>query len=136
MCILGAIAACAALLMAVAAAQNRDQPPYRPVPIVLPKPVSDEAFDALRKQVSDVAQRKDRAALANLVIAQGFFWQRENRNVVDKNKSGYDVLAAALGLNNKESAGWEILASYADDPSASPSPDHPGALCAPGGSAL
>jgi len=134
--ILGAIAACAALLTAAAAAaQNRDQPPYRPVPIVLPKPVSDEAFDALRKQVGEAAQRKDRAALSNLVVAQGFFWQRDNRNIVDKNKSGYDVLAAALGLNNKESAGWEILASYADDPSASPPPDRPGALCAPGGPA-
>ena len=66
----------------------------------------------MRKQVGEAAQRKDRAALAKLVVAHGFFWQRENRNVANKRKAGFDMLAAALGLDNKEGAGWEILASY------------------------
>ena len=105
--------------------------PYKPVTITPPKPMTDESFDAMRKQLGEAAQRKDRAAMARLVVAQGFFWQRENRNAADKRKSGFDNLSAALGLNNKEGAGWEILSGYAEDPTASPSPAHNGALCAP-----
>jgi len=131
------LCACAALLMAgSAAAQNRVPPPtpaipYKPVMITPPKPMTDESFEAMRKQLGEAAQRKDRAAMAGLVIAQGFFWQRENRNAADKRKSGFDNLSAALGLNNKEGAGWEILSGYAEDPTVSPSPAHNGALCAP-----
>jgi hypothetical protein len=131
------LCACAALLMAVAApaaAQNRSQPPaapYKPVMVTLPKPMADESFDAMRQQLGEAAQHKDRAAMARLVVAQGFFWQRENRNASDKRKSGFDNLSAALGLDNKEGAGWEILSGYAEDPTASPSPNHNGAMCAP-----
>jgi len=131
------LCACAAVLMAgSAAAQNRVPPPapaipYKPVMITPPKPMTDESFEAMRKQLGEAAQRKDRAAMAGLVIAQGFFWQRENRKAADKRKSGFDNLSAALGLNNKEGAGWEILSGYAEDPTVSPSPAHNGALCAP-----
>jgi hypothetical protein len=131
------LCACAALLMAAAApaaAQNRSQPPaapYKPVMVTLPKPMADESFDAMRQQLGEAAQHKDRAAMARLVVAQGFFWQRENRNASDKRKSGFDNLSAALGLDNKEGAGWEILSGYAEDPTASPSPAHNGAMCAP-----
>jgi hypothetical protein len=131
------IAVCAAVLIAgSAAAQKRAQPPapaapYKPVTIALPKPVSDESFDAMRKQLGEAAQRKDRAAMARLVVGHGFFWQRENRNAANKRKSGFDNLSAALGLDNKEGAGWEILSGYAEDPTASPSPAHNGAMCAP-----
>ena len=93
--------------------------------------MTDASFDAMRKQLGEAAQRKDRAAMARLVVAQGFFWQRENRNAADKRKSGFDNLSAALGLANKEGAGWEILSGYAEDPTASPSPAHNGAMCAP-----
>jgi hypothetical protein len=130
--------ACAAVLIAGSApapAQFRNQPPpvapYKPIAITLPKPMTDESFDAMRAQVGEAAQRKDRAAMARLVVAQGFFWQRDNRNAADKRKSGFDNLSAALGLNNKEGAGWEILSGYAEDPTASPSPRHDGAMCAP-----
>jgi hypothetical protein len=133
------LCACAAVLMAgsaPAAAQNRVPPPtpaipYKPVMITPPKPMTDESFEAMRKQLGEAAQRKDRAAMALMVVAQGFFWQRENRNAADKRKSGFDNLSAALGLNNKAGAGWEILSGYAEDPTASPSPAHNGALCAP-----
>lgn len=128
------IAACTAVLMAGSAtAQNRGQPAtrYKAVTVALPTPVTDESFDAMRKQLGEAAQRKDRAAMARLVVAQGFFWQRENRNAADKRKSGFDNLSAALGLNNKEGAGWEILTGYAEDPTLSPSPNHKGAMCAP-----
>jgi hypothetical protein len=132
--ILPLIAATAVFLTAAAAApQKRDRPVtgYKPVAIALPQPVADNSFDAMRKQVGEAAQHKDRAAMAGLVVARGFFWQRDNRIVADKRKSGFDVLAAALGLNNKDSAGWEILASTTDDPTASPAPGRAGALCAP-----
>ena len=93
--------------------------------------MADPSFEAFRKQIGEAAQRKDRAALAHWWSAQGFFWERENGDRADKHKSGIDNLAAALGLNNKDGAGWDMLAGYAEDPTASPSPEHKGALCAP-----
>ena len=136
------IAACAAMLIAgllPAAAQNQPrgalQPaaarPYKPVVITPATPLTDAAFDAMRKQLGEVARRKDRAALARLVVAQGLFWRRENRDTADKRKSGVDNLAAALGLNNKDAVGWDMLAGYAGDSSAAPSTEHKGAFCAP-----
>jgi hypothetical protein len=131
------IAACAAVLMAgAAAAQNRGPQaapatPYQPVAITLPQPMTDASFEAMRKQLGEAAQRKDRAAMTRLVVAKGFFWDRGDGNAADKRKSGFDNLSAALGLANKEGAGWDILSGYAEDPDASPSPDHPGAMCAP-----
>ena len=127
------IAAIAAVLTIAALAQSRaaPPPPYKPVAIALPQPVADDSFDAMRKQVGEAAQRKDRAALTKLVVARGFFWQRDNRVIADKRKAGFDVLAAALGLNNKEGVGWELLASTTEDPTASPPPGIAGALCAP-----
>ena len=125
--------AVAAALLTTAAAQTRIPPPapYKPVAIALPQPVTDEGFDALRKQVGEAAQRKDRSAVAKLVVGRGFFWLRDNRIVADKRKAGFDVLAAALGFNNKEGVGWELLASITEDPTASPPPGIVGALCAP-----
>lgn len=105
--------------------------PYKPVPVTPPQTVNDPAMEGLRKQLGETAQRKDRPALAKLVVAQGFFWLGENGDRADKRKSGVDNLAAALGLNNKDGPGWDMLASFADDPTGSPSPDRKGAICAP-----
>jgi hypothetical protein len=65
------------------------------------------------------------------VIGQGFFWLGEKGDRADKRKSGVDNLAAALGLNSKDGAGWDMLASFAEDPTGSPLPEHKGTLCAP-----
>ena len=65
------------------------------------------------------------------MVGQGFFWLGENGDRADKRKSGVDNLAAALGLNNKDGAGWDMLASFAEDPTGSPLPEHKGTLCAP-----
>jgi hypothetical protein len=119
-------------LAAVASAQPVPPKPYKAVTVTTPVPVADPAFEALRKQAGEAAQKKDRAALAPLVVAQGFFWQRDGRDRADKRKSGVDNLATALSLNSKGGAGWDILFSYTDDPTASPSPVFKGALCAPG----
>jgi hypothetical protein len=105
--------------------------PYKVVAVRPPQAINDPAYEALRKQMGEAAQRKDRAALAKLVVNQGFFWERENGDRADKRKPGVDNLAAALGLNNKDGAGWDMLASFADDPTGSQSPDHKGAVCAP-----
>ncbi|HVZ52751.1 MAG TPA: SH3 domain-containing protein [Pseudolabrys sp.] len=108
--------------------------PYKPVAVTPPKPFDDPAFVAMRKQLAAAAQKKDRAALAKLVVTQGFFWEKDTGDSADKKKSGIDNLSAALGLSGKDGAGWDILASYGDEPNAMPSaePEHKGAVCAPG----
>jgi hypothetical protein len=126
----------ALLTVGTLAAQAQNQPrseptparPYKPVAITPPIPMSDPSFEAWRKQLGETAQRKDRAALTRMVVAQGFFWERANGDRADKHKSGFDNLVTALGLNNKDGAGWEILFSFSDDPTAS---EHKGAICAP-----
>jgi hypothetical protein len=138
-CVLAAVAVWLIAGMLAAPAQNQSRGalppaparPYKAVAITLPTPMSDASFEAFRKQLGEVAQRKDRAALTRLVVAQGFFWQRQNRNGADKRKSGIDNLSTALGLNSKNGAGWEILFGYTDDPTASAERSHKGAFCAP-----
>jgi hypothetical protein len=135
-----AFAVTALLLAGMFAAAAQTQPrgqqtapaqPYKPVAITLSKPMADAGFDAMRKQLAEAAQRKDRAALSKLVVEQGFFWEREGGDAASKRKSGIGNLATALSLNNKDGAGWDILTGYAEDPTVSPSPEHKGAVCAP-----
>src|SRR5262249_37190114 len=71
--------------------------PYKPVPITLPSGVNDPSFDTFRKQLADIAGKKDRAALARLVAAN-FFWVPEEKDIADKQKSGIDNLAKGLSL--------------------------------------
>jgi hypothetical protein len=98
--------------------------PYKAVSVTPPQAISDATFETFRKQMNEAAQRKDRGALTKLVVAQDFFRLRENGDRADN-------LAAALGLNNKDGAGWDMLASFTDDPTGSPLPERKGALCAP-----
>src|SRR4249919_49293 len=122
------VAACIFAFSSAAAAQSqqRGQPqpakqtPYKPVIVTAPQALNDAALEALRKQLGEVAQNKDRAALAKLVVGQGFFWIGEKGDRADKRRSGIDNLAAALGLKNKDGAGWDMLASFADDPTGCP----------------
>src|SRR5581483_11560196 len=64
--------------------------PYKAVTVTLPAPNTDPSLDAFRKQLGDAAKRKDRAALAALVVPKGFFWQREDGDSADAKKSGID----------------------------------------------
>lgn len=105
--------------------------PYKAVAIALPADLNDPALSALRGQITEITKKRDAAAMARLVVSSGFFWQRDNRDTANKRKSGFDNLSAALGLSNKDSAGWDILAGYADDPTVSPAAGHKGAYCAP-----
>jgi hypothetical protein len=133
------VAACLLAIASSALAQNppRGQPqsaklgPYKSVAVIAPQAINDAALEALRKQLGEVAQRKDRAALAKLIVGQGFFWIGENGDRADKRKPGADNLAAALGLGNKDGAGWDMLASFADDPTGAPIPERKDAVCSP-----
>lgn len=129
-------AALLALALAFAAPALAQKPvapaaPYKAVAVAPPGEMTDAALIELRGQIGDAAKRRDASALARLVVASGFFWQRDQRDAANKRKSGFDNLSAALGLSNKNSAGWDILTGYAEDPTASPSPGHKGAVCAP-----
>src|SRR5262249_9467900 len=104
--------------------------PYKPLPVTLPAPVNDPSFDAFRKDVATVAQKKDRAALAKMVVAKGFFWEREDGKPPPK-KSGTDILAQALNLGAKDGSGWDALAGFAAEPTAAPLPERKEVLCAP-----
>jgi hypothetical protein len=104
--------------------------PYKPIAVTPPTAFGDAAFVAFRKQLGDIAQRKDRAGLGKLVVAQGFFWMQD-KDLADKRKSGLDNLAKAIDLDAKDGSGWDILGGYADEPTAAPWPDRPGVMCAP-----
>ena len=117
----------------VAAEEAAPKPrPYKPIAIELPRPVSDPSFAAFRKQIADIAQRKDRAALAKHV-AKNFFWMTDDgKDIAEKKLSGIDNVALALYLDNPETEGWDILASFASDATGDPLPQRQGVTCAPG----
>ncbi len=110
--------------------------PIRRSPIKLPALFNDASFEAFRKQLGEVAAKKDRAGLAKLVVAQGFFWDGEKGNQADAKKSGVDNLAQAIGLAGKQPVGWDMLQGMALDPTASAYPGKQGVICAPGRSAI
>ena len=104
--------------------------PYTPVAITLPPAVNDPSFDAFRQRLAEIAQKKDRAALARLVAAS-FFWIPEDSDLADKRKSGIDNLAKALGLDGTDAIGWDALAAYAAESTAMADPQRKGVFCAP-----
>ncbi len=104
--------------------------PYKPVSVTAPAPLSDPSFEAFRKQIGAIAEKKDRRALAGLV-AQNFFWMGEKGDRADKKKPGIDNLAKAIELDGKEGPGWEMLGASAADPTGMPYPDRKDTICAP-----
>ncbi len=123
------------LIGGVAMAQPKDPAPplpYKKVAVSLPGRATDPALEAFRKQLADVAKRKDRAALAALVVPKGFFWEHEGNNGADDNKAGIDNFAAVIGLDAKDGSGWDFIADYAAEMTASPIADQKDMVCAPG----
>lgn len=117
---------------------QREQPPqpaapkpYKAVAITEPAAVKDAAFEAFRKQLGAAADKKDRKALAGLVVAQGFFWMSDKGDRADKKKSGIDNLAKAIGLDGKDAHGWEMLTGSAADPTGTPYTERKDTICAP-----
>jgi hypothetical protein len=103
---------------------------YQPVAVIPPKPFTDPAFVALRKELGDAAAHKDRAALAKLVVAQNFFWIQD-KNLADPQKPGIDNLAKAVALDAKDGSGWDTMTGYANEPSLAELQQHKGVFCAP-----
>jgi hypothetical protein len=104
--------------------------PYPAVAATPPQAYNDPSFQAFQKQLADIAAKKDRAALAKLVVAQGFFWIQD-KDLANKSKSGIDNLAKAVDLDDKDGSGWDAVSSFATDPTASELPDHKGVICSP-----
>ncbi|HVG52174.1 MAG TPA: hypothetical protein VM867_11115 [Xanthobacteraceae bacterium] len=104
---------------------------YKPLAIKPPKPAVDPTFEAFRKQLADVVRRKDRAALHKLVVSQGFFWDSETGDKASKRKSSFENFAAAVGLNDKEGTGWDIIATAAAEPTLEPMLERKGVMCGP-----
>ena len=84
---------------------------YAVVKVAPPKPTTDAGLAAFRKELTAIAQRKDRPALAKLVLTQGFFWMKEDGNAAGK-KTGIEALATALSLAARDGSGWETLAVW------------------------
>src|ERR1700730_8609477 len=91
--------------------------PYTPVAAKPPVAYDDAAFVAFRKQLADAAAKKDRAALAKLVVAQGFFWIQD-KDMADPKKPGVDNLAKAIDLAASDGSGWATLRGYGHEPTA------------------
>jgi hypothetical protein len=104
--------------------------PYQAVAVAPPPVLNDPSFTAFRNQLGEVAARKDRAALAKMVVTQNFFWIQE-QDLADPHKSGIDNLAKALELDAADGSGWQILGGFATETSAAESPQQPGVFCAP-----
>ena len=105
--------------------------PYNPVAITPPKPIADPSFDAFRNQIAEIAKRKDRAALAKMIVATNFFWLGEKGDRADKKRPGIDNLTRAMNLAAKDGSGWDALTGYAADPTGMPLPDKKDTFCAP-----
>jgi hypothetical protein len=104
--------------------------PYQPVAVTPPAPYNDASFITFRKQLADVVAKKDRAALAHMIVAQNFFWVQD-RDLADKRKAGIDNLAKAISLDAKDGSGWDVLNGYANEPTAAEPPQQKGIVCAP-----
>ena len=104
--------------------------PYKALAVSAAAPVNDPTFAAFRKQLADIAQKKDRKTLANLV-ANNFFWMGEKGDKAAKGRPGIENLAKAISLDAKDGSGWETLDGFATDDTASPFPERQNVICAP-----
>ena len=66
--------------------------PYQAVAVTPPATLNDPGFIGFRKQLGEVTARKDRGALAKMVVTQDFFWIPQDKDLADAHKSGIDNL--------------------------------------------
>src|SRR5580704_4522497 len=126
-----AILATATLTAAPVLAQGQQTPQILPLKPPPPPPIKPYTPVAAKPPVPyDVAAKKDRAALAKLVVAQGFFWIQD-KDLADPKKPGIDNLAKAIDLAANDGSGWATLGGYGNEPTAAELPDHKGVFCAP-----
>lgn len=104
--------------------------PYTAVKVTPAGLFNDPTFASFRNSLASVAQHKDRAGLAKLIVSHGFFWVQD-KNLANKNKPGIDNLAKAIDLDNPNGVGWDTLIGDAGDPTLAQVPQDPGLHCAP-----
>ena len=98
-----------------------------------PPPVpNDPGLAAFRQHLAAVARDRVFNELARSVVPQGFFWDRDFAESFDPKKTGVENLAAAIRLEQGAGLGWQMLAEFAAEPTATGTPAAPGVLCAPG----
>lgn len=111
--------------------------PYKEIAVKPPQTSTDPSFEAFLKQLADIAMKKDRAALARMVVPTNFFWIGEvngrEGDKANKRKSSMDNLAAAIDLDDKDGSGWLILAQAAKEQSLEPMAQKRGVFCSPAG---
>ena len=95
--------------------------PYKPVAISAPAAVTDPSFEAFRKQLGAVAEKKDRKALAGLVVPN-FFWMGEKGDKADKKKPGIENLAKATGTDEGD---WAYPTQTGLEVHSGPQPNSP-----------
>lgn len=122
-----------AVLATVAVAQisPRAPKPYMAVAITPAKAFTDPGFAAFRKAIGAAAKSRLYGDLEALVQAQGFFWDRDFGRGYDPRRPSADNLAAAIGLERRDGAGWSMLAVLATEDAVEPLDSRPGVVCAP-----
>lgn len=112
-------------------AQPSPPRPYPSIAATPPAQTADPSFSAFRKQLGEIAGRKDRAALAGLV-APGFFWMADQGDKADRKKKPIDNLARAIGLDGADADGWDLLTHASEQPMPIKAfPPKKGAFCGP-----
>lgn len=107
------------------------QKPYKTVPVTIAASPRDPSFDAFRKEIADIAKRRDRTALGQRIVPKDFFWERDFSGGFDPARSSLDNLTTALMLDADDGSGWEVLAGFAAETSAGPLPGRAPIICAP-----
>ena len=83
-----------------------------------------------------IAAHRVFAELAGNVIAHGFFWDSDFTGSFNSKKTGAENLAAAIRLEEGSGRGWQMLADFAAEPTATEIAALPGVICAPGAPAF
>jgi hypothetical protein len=107
------------------------QKAYKTVPVTIAASPRDPSFDAFRKDLAEIAKRRDRTALGQRVVAKDFFWERDFSGGFDPARSSLDNLTTALMLDADDGSGWEVLAGFAAETSAGPLPGRAPIICGP-----
>jgi len=115
------------------AAQSPPRPPkpYAPVAVTRPAVSDDARFIAFRAALAAAAKTRIYGEVAPLVLAQGFFWDRDFGQHFDPRRPAVDNLAAAIALEQANGAGWDALAAFAAEAAVEPLESRPGVVCAP-----
>jgi hypothetical protein len=130
--VLGTLIAAMATFTPQAARSQTGARSFERVKVTPPPAPNDPSFAAFRQNLASVARGRVFDELARNVVPQGFFWDRDFADGFDPKKSGAENLAAAIRLEQGSGIGWERLADFAAEPTATEIPAAPGVLCAPG----